>query len=483
MGLGSVRNLDNSSFPGAVRINRLPVATASTIYGQPTWMVGVGFTKYMVDDTNRVYKTSDGGSTWTVIGDGSNGTGQNGTGAGQGLAMWKNYLISIGSGVDAYGPLDSSPVWTKNFTFASISLSYANLPFYCPAFASIDGCVYIGNGNVVHKIAEATAPFAPGTGASFTVTASAITLGSQYNVYHIRDVGQFLAIGTAISVLSIQAFEQSADIFPYDRSTLTLGIPIKVPENDVQQMISAKGRLYFFAGTLGKFYVTDLSSYEEVFELPDYLYDAQAGNPIFFYPGGIMYSGGKIYFTFGSNGGTNQHNIGVWSYNLKTKALQIENIISTGRDGSSNSLFVSAITPLNGKQILYGWRDLSASGTGYGTDYIDGSNRYTSYAAYIESALFRIGEMFAFSAIGYIEFILTKPLASGQGVRIKWRKSLSDNWTTLATIDFATYGAVYGYKISAVSLKKLGFLQVRAELTTSGSTSPELAAVIAHPGE
>lgn len=228
-GIGMLRNIDVKSNPGSAKLNLKTAASASTISGQMTWIVGVGIL-YGVDDTNKVYKSSDSGQTWTVIGNGSNGSGQNGLGAGQGLAIWKNYLFAIGAGVDVYGPLDSSPVWTKGWVF---SLSYANFPSFCPAFASIDGCLYIGNGNKVHKVQEATAPFEPGTSGSYTATTAAITLASQYNVTQIQDLGSQLALGTKISIISNVAFTKAADIFPYDRSTLTLGIPVKIDRKSV----------------------------------------------------------------------------------------------------------------------------------------------------------------------------------------------------------------------------------------------------------
>lgn len=473
-GFGNIRNVDVQTNPGSIRLNNKTLASASTITGQVTWFardqnLGIG-ALYAIDDTNKVYKSTDNGVTWAVL-------AGNGTGQGQGLTVWKNYLWAVGAtSVWVYGPLDSSPAWTQ---FTAFSISAANQFPFNQAFASIDGNLYIANENHVHKLAENTPPFAPGTAGSYTATPNAITLGNQYNISCMADLGQYLMLGTKMVATADTIYQQGADIFPYDRSTLTLGVPIKVPEDGVQMMISVKSRLYFLAGRMGKLYISDTASYEQIAQIPNYLYD-QEGNPFNFYPGAMMFLQGKIYFGVGGGGTATNGNCGVWSYALTTRALQIEHTISTGNDGSVQALYIGALRPIGRKQIIIGWRDVAI---GYGIDYqsISTLTKYTGYLGYVESALVKIGEVLGDRTIGNLEVALLKPLASGQGVRIKWRSNLSSAWTTLATFDFATYGAVQGYNFSAATMTNLIYLQVRAELTSNDTTSPELQSVILHP--
>lgn len=491
-GFGNIRNVDVQTNPGSVKLNNKLLGTTSPVtinHGYFTWIVrdqvpGLGGL-YAVDSTNRVYFSSTG-SGWTQIGDGTAaGAAGNGVGTGQGLAIWKNYLFSVGTnGVAVYGPLGGVTTWTRAFqTLTTVTFTISNtnnFPFN-QAFASIDGNLYIANQNHVHKISENTPPFAPGTAASSSVVANAITIGSQYNISCMADLGQYLMLGTKIVADADTIYEQGADIFPYDRATLTLGVPIKIPDNGVQMMISIKNRLYFLAGRQGRLYISDTASYEEIAKVPDYLY-SQEGNMFTLYPGAIMYAQGKIYFGLGA--ATTGTNLGVWSYRLVSRALQIENTISTGNDGA-NGLYITALFPVGRKEILVAFEDNITTTPAFGCDYqvLGTYTKYTGYLGYVESALMKVGEVLGDRTVGNLEVALVKPLTTGQGVRIKWRKNLSDAWTTLGTVDFATFGATQGQNLSAATMTNLTYLQMRVELESNNTTSPELQSLILHPSE
>jgi hypothetical protein len=72
------------------------------------------------------------------------------------------------------------------------------------------------------------------------------------------------------------------------------------------------------------------------------------------------------------------------------------------------------------------------------------------------------------------EVRLSKPLRTGEGIILKYRKSIGDDWTTLGTKTFATEGALSSITFPAVM--GVNDIQIRCELITgaTSTTTPEL---------
>lgn len=475
-GLGNVRNIDIQTNPGSIRLNNLTEKKTGSLVTGNVWSMSqdpaTGYI-FAITDTHLVLRSTDSGSTWTVIGDGTGAAGtaktNNTATTGGGCEVWKGYLFVIGAttgstgNVDVYGPVLSpgATPWTNQWQTIDTSYSQITLPM----FVSIDGNLYIGNGKYVSKLQENAAPFAPATAGSYTWTVKAITLADNYIISAIQDLGSNLMLGTQFLSPSLQP---KADIFPYDRTNLTLGLPIQLRTNGVRAMKTYGNRLYIIAGLTGTLYVTDSVTSQVVIKLPNYLINTDGATQIFTYFSGMAVYRDKILFGISSG----SINSGVWSWDLINKALVFENLISTG-DDSAIILSLLVVAP---NQYLIGWQN-----NVYGIDKVNNLLRYTGYLGYVESALVKIGEVLENRTIGNLEINLTKPLVSGQGVKIKWRSNLTSNFTTLATFDFTTYGAVQGYNFSAATLTGLLFLQVRIELTSTDNTSPEVQSILLHP--
>ncbi len=466
-GIGHVRNVDILTNPGSFRLNNLMTKQSSTtVTNYIKWqrIDPVTGKVYAVDAGGKVYTATSGGATWTVIAGNSGGIGG-------GLEIWKDYLIVVGtSSLDAYGPLSGSPSWTNNFFGSSLTLSVG---LFFPIFRSLDDSLYIGNGKYVSRLAELTT-FAPGTAATFTATQKAITLADNYQVSAIRELGENLMIGT--TYLNSNTL---ADVFPYSRLTLTLGLPIRIVEGGVRAMYNLGNRLYVLAGTTGKMFLTDTVSATQIAQIPSYIMNLDGGLGLTMYPDSIMYLKGKIWFGMGASNTAIGGNIGVWSYNPTTKVLQMENIISTGRDGSTAGLFISSLLPLSVDSYLCAWEDDSGGAT-YGVDLLVDTQRYTGYVGYVDSPLIKIGDALDNKTIPQLEINLTKPLVTGQGVKIQYRSNLTASFTDLATIDFATNGAGPSFNISASVMTNLVFVQIRCLLTTASSSnlSPEVQSIM-----
>ena len=162
---------------------------------------------------------------------------------------------------------------------------------------------------------------------------------------------------------------------------------------------------------------------------------------------------------------------------LQTDVVTFFNQISTG---NVNNVEVGAIYPIDDYQYLITWKDTS-SGTSYGIDKVVVSERYTDYAASIETDLRPVGLPTGKRTFREVEFELGKPLTTGQGIKIWFRTNLNDNYTLLnnKAYDYATIQGKQFYNDAAGQIKDATFVQLKIELTTDSAThtTPELREV------
>lgn len=118
--------------------------------------------------------------------------------------------------------------------------------------------------------------------------------------------------------------------------------------------------------------------------------------------------------------------------------------------------------------ITYGLDLLSS------TSYYDGTN---TYHGYFESPLYMVGTKLNLRQFSECEFYLVKELATGEGVRIKWRVNLTDSWTTLGTYTYAALGAITSHNVR-VNIPATEFIQVRVELLGTSTTTPQFKSLI-----
>jgi len=86
-----MRNMDISSIPGIAKLNNaMDLKSSTTVVGTPQWMVRNPATPaevYALDSGGKVYKSDDSGASWALM------TGFTSGGHGNGLVIFKNYLI------------------------------------------------------------------------------------------------------------------------------------------------------------------------------------------------------------------------------------------------------------------------------------------------------------------------------------------------------------------------------------------------------
>ena len=447
--------------------------SVSSVTGLTYWIVRnpANGDLYSLDSSGQVHKATNE-VTWTPL------AGQANWGEGQGLAIWKGYLlVARETQMDAVNL--STGTWTASFLDTAMQSVSTAAGYFHTMLTSIDDKLYICNDRYIYLLSELTT-FDPtvAAGTNYSENATAITLPSNYHSKCLADLGSNIMVGTLFG----SSFSQHkvADIFPYNRSTLTLGIPVKLGENGVHQLITVGNRLYATAGLTAKIFITDGSSSASLGEISNYAIAlAETGGRLDLYPGAITYHKGKILFGV-DNSVTVNGNVGVWSFNPNNKQLLLENIVSSGSNGSANRVAIGALFSSSQEGYFIGWKDYTTPAT-EGIDRKSGSSFVTSYTGAIETQFARIGEALNKRTLETLEFFLAKPLSSGEGIRFKYRKDLNSAFTTLATRDFTSYGAIQAGSISAASITKAHFIQLRIELTSTGDTTPELMSVVLKP--
>lgn len=455
LGFGDMRNLDVSSETGVAQINFRTVSSTSTL-DFVKWIVVDPNTPtriFALGDTSKLYISTNSGDTWARV------TG-NTTAQGNGMVMWKNaVIVAKGSALEVL----ESP-YTSSDWYTSFGSNIATDTDFHPMIVGQDDIVYGGAGRYIFTIQEnANSTFQAGTAATYTMATAALDLPQDYRVKCLEELGQDLMIGTTKGT-NTQDYNV-ADIFPWDRTSDTFALPVRIAEPGVHQLKNVGNTLYVAAGVNGNYYVTNGTTARREFSLPKNVLDLAPNTytklfpaAITAYQDGILFGVGSSTFGIGGNG--------VWGY--KGKALTIDNIVSNGEDGSGTAnIEIGAIQVIAGNSYLVSW---SYGGVAFGIDKVS-TTRYTNYSAYFESQYIPLGSRTNPVPLSEIEFTLTEPLTTGQGVRLKYRTNLSDSFTTIGTYDAATYGTATMNFIDSLGVTVENGIQIRGELTTGASST------------
>lgn len=444
LGFGLMRNMNISSTPGVIYPNlATSKKSGTTVTNLVKWFVTdtANAIIYALDAASNVYSSNSGGQSWTLI-NGNTTT----SGDGDGLAVWKDYLfVARNTKVDVYGPLSGSPSWSNDWKTLTANGTSESTAFH-PMLVGQDDTLYIGNKRYIASLAENTGQtFAPATAGSYTYNTQALDIPSDYRVKCLAELGVNLMIGTTKGDSLVDS--RVADIFPWDRTSSSFGLPIHIDNFGVHAMINVNNLLYIFSGIDGSIYVSNGTSTRLLRRIPEDIIKFPT-RYIYIYPGAVITHNEKIYFGLSStsSGGALREIFGVWSI-TPSGTLNLEHQISTGTTSFTNPARIGALYPAAaGTYGLYhiGWRDDAT----YGIDESGLFDGFTGYVASAQSALYRVGSPLAPTQFQEIDFIFDKPLASGDGIRIKYRDNLNAAFETLGTYDFSTEAAVDNFNKS-----------------------------------
>jgi hypothetical protein len=463
VGFGDIRNIDIYSIAGVARLNNILVKESSTtVDAQIKWIVknpASPANLYAIDSNGSVYNSTDSGDTWAELSDRE--------GAGQGLAVWKDYLfVAEGDKIDVYGPLSGSPTWDDDW--ASFS---GNDGAWQPMLVSkLDGHLYIGDGRYVAKLEENSGQnFDPDTSSTYTFTASALTLPEDYRVKCLAEQNNYLMIGTWMGTNIYD--NKIADIFKWDGSSTTYENPVILNENGIHAMVNINSYVYILAGIEGKVYKSNGTQAWQIAQVPVSIANILGGKYLEFYPGAIIQYKGRLFF-----GVSSQSTDGMGVYSLletsQGNILNMEHFISTETTGGTNPVIIGALLGITRDQLVVGWRDNAT----YGIDRTNtASYAYTTnYSGFFESPLYIVGEHVISRKFNELEFYLAKELAASEGIRIKFRVNLTDTWTTLGTYTTTDIGTgKTSYHEENINIPETNKLQIRIELLGTSTTTPE----------
>lgn len=370
---------------------------------------------YGTDEDGNVFKTG----TWTDI------TGH-GTGGGQGINIWKDFLFYFRTTtIELYGLLSGTPGWNVSWAGEAINTAATH-----PSVVGQDGLLYVGCGKYIYSLEEVSGQtFDPTDAGTFTDTVYALDLPDDYTITTLVEYGSMLAIGTSNST------NKFSEIFFWDRVSESFDLPVRIAEpGGINQMVVLDNLLYVQAGLNATYYVTNQTSSQKLFSVPQTVL-AQT-NLLDFQRNAIMAFQGRVYFGIGSNSGGSTY--GIYSYDPKTNVLVMEHTTSQG-EGSTDGIKIGAMIPLvnNSYNFNVAWTNFTGSDT-YGVDNVSGS--LTRDEAYIITEFMRVGTKRLPRTFSSIEIQLSKVLTTNDSVKISYRTVQGGSWTAISQCTLDTVG-------------------------------------------
>lgn len=325
-----------------------------------------------------------------------------------------------------------------------------------------DNYMYYTNGNTIGRITDITGGATP----SCTFSSNVLDLPNGVMAVALAELGTNLMIGThyGYSYDSRQSFI-GADIYPWDRVSSSFRLPVKINENGINSMVAHNNQVYFSAGVDGQIYVTDGLNYRAIKTLP-FSKIKKLGVTCSVYPNAmcINQQGNLLVGTSSAVDTTpNSTTIhGVWEIGLTTGYPSHLPFISRDLNvGKTSTLKIGSVRMLDYLRISIG---VSSNST-----YELSTTDYTLTTGYLstwETEVFQVGTRKNRRSFRDIEFLFSKPLVANQGIKISYRKNLTDTYTLINTWDFSTIGGVISHLDKAL-IVDAELLQFKIQITQS----------------
>lgn len=443
-------------------------------------------------------------------------TGAGGTAAVNGVATFQNWLFLFrGNTIDVYGKLTdaiTSHAWYNNWkTLKSLStyqpiisrktIIGQDSTLYWTDFNDDPTTTrrgYIGSLKEVSGqtlFADTGNPSTSNSTTNYTFNNGALDLPPGEHPCGLAEVNTKLIIATSVFDQYTTNSDDMSKLYTWDRVSSSFDFPLKVPVPAIQNIQNVNNIVYIFGSARGKVYKTDLSSVVEAFRIPQQIYTKNdttssyyEGDFVASYTGtsnlggyardgvGFSYSsavyGSKIYFATNFISGT-----GVYVYDTSLNVLTIEYQPSTGPgtdlNNQTNIYHIVPMPQFSGytPDIMFlTFNSYLISGVTYHT--VDNvyllDNSTTGYGNYIISDMMILGSNNNKKTISQIEYQLDKPHSANAslnptGIRLSYRQSIGQSWTTIATDDYATNGAITG-RVIDLSITDITTLQIKVSL-------------------
>jgi len=384
---------------------------------------------FALSENGKCYKSlNELDFTWTELS--NNPVGQ----TGNGIVFWKNWLF-----IARYGRIDvtdSDGLWHNNWQ-TLFSPNGNETEHYM--LVGQDDILYIGNGRYMASLQENTGfTFSPTNAATYTWNNKALDLPSSFMVSSFAELGTKLMIGTKTLNSASYCY-----VFPWDRVSPSFDLPLSVGDTDIFQMVTRNNMLYFVAGD-ANLYKTNGSSLIRLFSFNDFMRNDGVTrilgvNTNNLYVDAVDIINNKIYFGIGTNSDIPYG--GIWSIDENDKPT-LEH--RTSIDAGADAIKIGSISQVRFGGFVasskYGSSVVGLDWIGHRITPATTSNMmlYPNYQAYCESQLYEVGTELNPRTFQKLQFILSRKLKSGQGVRISYRTNLTDSYTLYGTYDYAT---------------------------------------------
>lgn len=363
------------------------------------------------------------------------------------LNKGESYHIHVTTGSDYDGKVASS---------VYADMQYVYLKLYNDGDSSyhpmqiVNGNLYIGNENFVHVIEVDTS--------EHVFTPAALDIPVEHSIRSLGVYETDLLIGTYIT-----NDISKSQVFRWNTWSASWSYDDTVEENGINCFINGDNFVMTSVGNAGNLYYYDGAKLQLLRKIPgDYSPSATS----IVYPNAQANFKGNPLFGI-SNVTGNPSDQGVYSMkrNLNNKlVLSLDYIISTGHT-SNVSIGAMAVV---GDNLYVAWKD-TTSGTSYGIDIIDWSNRYDG--AIVETRVMNPTGFFQNKYTGVIVEYVSLP--SGTSVDIYYKLNNDASWTQLATVVDTQRGHVRG------DLTLLGgSLQVKVVANTSSNDTPVIKQIL-----
>jgi hypothetical protein len=338
--------------------------------------------------------------------------------------------------------------------------------FYRPYVSKVDGSLYFCNGQFIGRIAGNADPnvaFNPSLPNTYVVSFGVTSIPEQF-----QDT-----VTDMVDLKSTLVVAGQKDVYAWDYVSASTSSPSPVGEN-ITGITNLLNNVYVFAGHKGNMYITNGYSAQFLYKLPDYL--SGVIDPIWTW-GGIMTKRSRLWFqalaqkTDGTNVLAGVFSIVVSPSMIGESAsglvMEAQNSYgltsSTGATGAG--LLIDNPTP-NYDSYYSVWSNGATSG---GIDYND-SSLWQNYEPVIETDLVYLGSVMQKKSLGQMEFLLDRPMATGDSIRMSWRSSLTDSYSTPVTFTTATIPQLADYGVTNLDKKQWVQFKIEFKCSASGSS-------------
>lgn len=440
-----------------------------------TDQIDAGNTICGLDTDGRVWAAVGSNFNWVLIDGNSSGPGDNG-----GVAYWKGYWFFFkGNKVDVISAVNLNnltPTWTLVWagTGGNFGTNLQGRPHI--TLVGQDNILYFCNGKFIGSVKEVSGQvFDPANGATYLTNDKALDL--PFNSTALEELRTYLVIGTTFN-----------KVYFWDRISPSFEFPLSLPEKNTFDIVNMDNILYFLTGYSGTIYKSNGVSVEVAKKIPEHLsnyYYSASTQKVKFYQADRLSK--RIVFNTLIQDATGNLLNAIWSYYPAIDSLVIENTITDTAETANFEFW--ALKMINEKSYIVSYKkDGFSLPTDYSIASVDAnggsifivcsnfqSTNFNDTPTSATTELFSLGTHLNTATINQTEISLAKKLTAGQGVNIYYRFNITDSFTLLKTIDFATYGAVNNITVET-PLQSIKELQIKIELNNGslpfGGTNP-----------